>query len=188
VIGKRVVAARKNWQWSGPAPRTVDFHLVSASNRDLPAPLPDGEFREDLYHRIRGFDIRVPALHERREDIPLVRHFASIEVMVNGIEPPTFSNETIAALMDHRWPGNVRELRSAISFAVPHSTRGVVRRRDLPPEIANASASPRRPDPRHEIVEALEQSGGNRSRAARNLGISRAAFYRRLRQLGIERQ
>lgn len=195
----RVLESKEVVRVGESQPRAVDFRLVSASNRDLPELLQQGQFREDLYYRIRGFDIRVPALRERREDIPLLlRHFAHIDAMVNGTEPPTFSNETVAALMDHRWPGNVRELRSAVSFAVPHSTRGVVRRRDLPPEIASAStasesaaatpASPLRPDPRREIVTALEQAGGNRSLAARNLGISRATFYRRLRQLGIDQK
>lgn len=194
----RVLESKEVVRVGESQPRAVDFRLVSASNRDLPALIQQGQFREDLYYRIRGFDIRVSALRERREDIPLLlRHFAHIDAMVNGTEPPTFSNETMAVLMDHRWPGNVRELRSAVSFAVPHSTRGVVRRRDLPPEIASAltfattpaaAAEPARADPRSEVLQALEAAGGNRSLAARNLGISRATFYRRLRQLGIDQK
>jgi len=176
--------------------RKVDFRLVSASNKNLPELVKEGLFREDLYYRIRGFDIHVPALRERREDIPfLLQHFAQVDAMLIKAEPPVFTNDTIAVLMDHPWPGNVRELRSAVSFAVPHSARGVVRRRDLPPEIATAAPASVTPgaqsrrvrsDPKREIMQALKEMGGNRSRAAKHLGISRATFYRRLQQLGID--
>lgn len=170
--------------------RTVDFRLVSASNRDLQAMIKAGQFREDLYYRIRGLEIHLPTLRERREDIPfLLRHFAHVDAMLVDAEPPGFTNDTIAMLMDHLWPGNVRELRSAVSFAVLHSTRGMVRRRDLPPEISTAApAAPARTrrrsaDPNQAILQALKETAGNRSEAARLLGISRATFYRRLQEL-----
>jgi transcriptional regulator with PAS, ATPase and Fis domain len=173
--------------------RAVDFRLVSASNRNLREMITAGEFREDLYYRLRGLEIPLPALRERREDIPfLLRHFAHIDAMLVDAEPPTFTNDTIAMLMDHSWPGNVRELRSAVSFAVLHSMRGTVRRRDLPPEIATArptsAARTHRPqaDHRQAIKAALAETQGNRSEAARLLGISRATLYRRLQQLGLD--
>jgi len=176
-------------------PRSVDFHLVSASNRNLPELIKAGGFREDLYYRIRGLDIHIPPLRERREDIPfLLRHFAHIDAMLIKAEPPVFTDDTIATLMEHPWPGNVRELRSTVSFAVLHSARGTVRRRDLPPEIATARSAPTvqpkqaRSDPKQEILQALEEAGGNRSLAARQLGISRATFYRRLQQLGLDKK
>jgi len=174
-------------------PRSVDFRLVSASNRDLPELSKEGRFREDLYYRVRGLDIHIPALRERREDIPfLLNHFARIDAMLIKAEPPSFTNDTIAMLMRHPWPGNVRELRSTVSFSVLHSTRGMVRRRDLPPEIATALPDPTTKskriasDPRQEIVQALEGANGNRSLAAQHLGISRATFYRRLLKFGLD--
>ena len=174
-------------------PRRVDFRLVSASNRNLPELVKEGRFREDLYYRVRGLDIHIPALRERREDIPfLLRHFANIDAMLIKAEPPSFTNDTIAMLMEHPWPGNVRELRSTVSFAVLHSTRGMVRRRDLPPEVATAQTVPAtqgkrtRSDPKDEILQALEEAKGNRSLAAQYLGISRATFYRRLQKFGLD--
>ncbi|MGI9331327.1 MAG: sigma-54-dependent Fis family transcriptional regulator, partial [Gammaproteobacteria bacterium] len=189
----RVLETKEVVRLGESTPRAVDFRLISATNRTLREMIDAGEFREDLYYRIRGLEIQLPALRERREDIPfLLRHFAHVDAMLVDAEPPTFTNDTIAMLMDHHWPGNVRELRSAVSFAVLHSTRGTVRRRDLPPEIATARPTPaartRRPqsDPRQAIKAALAETQGNRSEAARLLGISRATLYRRLQQLGLE--
>ena len=181
-------------------PRSVDFRLVSASNRDLQQLIKDGLFREDLFYRIRGLDIRMPPLRKRREDIPLLlEHFARIDALANHTEPPHFTNNAIAVLMRYPWPGNVRQLRSTVSFAVLHSGRSTIRLADLPPEITAepiATAEPEVPskptrlnpphsDPKQEILWALEEAQGNRSQAAKLLGISRATFYRRMQQLGI---
>jgi transcriptional regulator with PAS, ATPase and Fis domain len=181
-------------------PRSVDFRLVSASNRDLQQLIKEGRFREDLFYRIRGLDIRMPPLRKRREDIPLLlEHFARIDALANHTEPPRFTNNAIAVLMRYPWPGNVRQLRSTVSFAVLHSGRSTIRLADLPPEITAeqmATDSPEVPstparlnpphsDPKQEILGALEEAQGNRSQAAKLLGISRATFYRRMQQLGI---
>lgn len=181
-------------------PRSVDFRLVSASNRDLQQLIKEGLFREDLFYRIRGLDIRMPPLRKRREDIPLLLdHFARIDALTNHTEPPRFTNNAIAVLMRYPWPGNVRQLRSTVSFAVIHSGRSTIRLADLPPEIATepmAAAEPVTPstptrlnphtDPKQEILWALEEAQGNRSKAAKLLGISRATFYRRMQQLNIK--
>jgi transcriptional regulator with PAS, ATPase and Fis domain len=182
-------------------PRSVDFRLVSASNRDLEQLIREGRFREDLFYRIRGLDIRMPPLRKRREDIPLLlEHFASIDALMNHTEPPRFTNNAIAVLMRYPWPGNVRQLRSVVSFAVLHSGRSTIRLADLPPEISAeqmANTEPQPPsspvtlkpahaDPKQEILWALEQAQGNRSQAAKLLEISRATFYRRMQQLGID--
>jgi transcriptional regulator of acetoin/glycerol metabolism len=183
-------------------PRPVDFRLLSASNKDLKQLVADGRFREDLYYRIRGLDIRMPPLRERREDIPLLaEHFARIDSLVKRSEPPRFTKDATVALMRHPWPGNVRELRSAVSFAVLQSSRGIVRFADLPPEIilggrqpppapaaAASSNGPRAETTKQTVLNALKEAKGNRSRAAKLLGISRATFYRRLRQVGIGRE
>jgi transcriptional regulator with PAS, ATPase and Fis domain len=191
----RVLDTKKVVRLGDSKSQDVDFRLVSASNLNLAELIKAGRFREDLYYRIRGLDIHVPALRERREDIPLLlNHFAQIDAMLIKEPPPKFTNETIAMLMKHPWPGNVRELRSAVSFSVLHSARGMVRRRDLPPEIAMAQPAPTpqkkyvRSDPRQEVLQALEDANGNRTLAAQQLGISRATFYRRLKQYGLDGQ
>jgi DNA-binding NtrC family response regulator len=181
-------------------PRSVDFRLVSASNRDLQQLIKEGRFREDLFYRIRGLDIRMPPLRKRREDIPLLlEHFARIDALTHHVEAPRFTNNAIAMLMRYPWPGNVRQLRSTVSFAVLHSGWGTIRLADLPPEItaeATAIAEPILPakpaglhpphaDPKQEILWALEEAQDNRSQAAKLLGISRATLYRRMQQLGI---
>ena len=113
--------------------RAVDFRLLSASNQDLAELIGARRFREDLYYRLHGLEIRLPALRERPEDIPLlVHHFARTEALLMNNRPPEFSSNLMADLVRHPWPGNVRELRSAVSFAVLHCARGMVRRRDLP--------------------------------------------------------
>jgi len=183
-------------------PRSVDFRLVSASNRDLQQLIKDGLFREDLFYRIRGLDIRMPPLRKRREDIPLLlEHFAHIDALANNTQPPRFTNNAIAVLMRYPWPGNVRQLRSVVSFAVLHSGRNTIRLADLPPEITAepiATAVPEIPskptrltsshsDPKEEILWALEEAQGNRSQAAKLLDISRATFYRRMQQLDIKK-
>ena len=182
-------------------PRSVDFRLVSASNRDLPQLIKEGLFREDLFYRIRGLDIRMPPLRKRREDIPLLlEHFTRIDALANHAEPPRFTNNAIAVLMRYPWPGNVRQLRSAVNFAALHSGRSTIKLTDLPPEITSepvAEAEPASPseptrlnqphsDPKQEMLWALEEAQGNRSQAAKLLGVSRATFYRRMQQLGIK--
>ena len=184
-------------------PRSVDFRLVSASNRDLQQLIKGGLFREDLFYRIRGLDIRMPPLRKRREDIPLLLdHFARIDALINHAEPPRFTNNAIAVLMRYPWPGNLRQLRSTVSFAVLHSGGGTIGLADLPPEITAepmaitepeipskpARLNPPNSDPKQEILWALEEAQGNRSQAAKLLGISRATFYRRMQQLGLKHE
>ncbi|MGI9290062.1 MAG: sigma-54-dependent Fis family transcriptional regulator [Gammaproteobacteria bacterium] len=174
-------------------PRQVDFRLISASNKNLKKLVAEGLFREDLYYRIRGLDIRMPALREHREDIPLLlEHFARIDALLNKTETPRFSANASAALMRHPWPGNVRELRSTVSYAVMLCTRGVVRLNDLPPEITGEPADgatrtkvSNHDDPREALQQALQAANGNRTQAAKLLGISRATLYRRMQQLGL---
>ncbi|UCC84252.1 MAG: sigma 54-interacting transcriptional regulator [Gemmatimonadota bacterium] len=174
-------------------PRRVDVRVVAATHRDLRARVDEQLFREDLYYRVRGFVISLPALLERREDIPLlIRHFLERASAAAGKPVPEVSDEAMRRLLDCAWPGNVRELRSALEFALVHCKGGVLRSDDLPPETrtpgATAPTEPSAPpgaDQRDRILWALEQTGGNRSKAAQLLGISRATFYRRLAELDI---
>jgi len=195
----RVLDSKEVVRLGESQPRRVDFRLVSASNKDLQQLMAEGLFREDLFYRIRGLDIRMPPLRHRREDIPLLlNHFAAIDAMITGTEPAHFTNNAIATLMRYRWPGNVRQLRSAVSYAVLHSSRDTLRLTDLPPEItadstpakhaansSNGIDAPARLSPKEELLKALEVAEGNRSQAAKILGISRATLYRRLERHGI---
>jgi transcriptional regulator with PAS, ATPase and Fis domain len=176
----------------------VDVRLVSASHRDLRALVADGRMREDFYYRIKVFEIDMPALRDRREDIPaLANHFASELGAAAGKPSVALSSEALRALLAHRWPGNVRELRNAIEHALVTMVAGTIQLDDLPIEVRGPrEARTTIPDParrsaavagspREQIEEALRQSGGNRAEAARILGIGRVTLWKRMRRLGM---
>jgi two-component system response regulator HydG len=184
----------------------VDVRLVSASHRDLRALVADGRMREDFYYRIKVFAIDLPALRDRREDIPaLANHFAAELGQAAGKPRVVISAEALRALLAHRWPGNVRELRNAIEHALVTVAASTIQLKDLPLEVrdtrdarapgpdaaiahragapAATAASP--PGMRERIEQALRQSGGNRAEAARILGIGRVTLWKRMRRLGM---
>ncbi len=165
--------------------RKVDVRIVSATNADLAAEVEAGRFRQDLLFRLNTIEIVLPPLRDRREDIPLLaRHFLAQHTQryrkgVTGFEPAA-----LQMLMDHRWPGNVRELDHAIERAVLMSQTTVIRAADLGLRVEAVSAG-RLEDMSLEDVEAflIRKSMaryGNVSHAARALGLSRSALYRRL--------
>ncbi len=179
-------------------PRSVDVRIVAATNRDLAAMTAEGTFREDLYYRLRVVGLRVPPLRQRREDIPdLVAHFVQrfsrkYDRAIRGC-----SGEAMALLTAHDWPGNVRQLEHAIehAFVVTPAGADLLEAASLPPEVRDGdgepAAEPSRPAPaggdrRKRTVGALEAAGGNKARAARMLGITRAGLYKRLKRLGID--
>jgi two-component system response regulator HydG len=176
----------------------VEVRLVSASHRDLRALVADGRMREDFYYRIKVFEIDMPALRDRREDIPaLANHFASELGAATGKPNVAISSDALRALLAHRWPGNVRELRNAIEHALVTVAAGTIQLGDLPIEVRGPRDArttipepARRPaaagaSPREQIEEALRQSGGNRAEAARILGIGRVTLWKRMRRLGM---
>ncbi len=159
--------------------RTARVRVVSATNADLPQMIREGTFREDLYYRLNLIEIRLPPLAERREDIPeLAAHFLGNEHQLG--------DDAMVALMQHGWPGNVRELRNCIERARLLACSGTLHAADLdlpPPSRANGHAE--EPD-RDAIEAALGNAGGNISRAAQALGLSRQALYRRMERLGLK--
>jgi len=182
----------------GKSPVQFDTRILSATNRDLEAAIADGSFREDLYYRINVARIQIPPLRERPEDIPLlVEHFLARlaeEDKERGklqIEPAAL--ERLGA---HRWPGNVRELQHRILRMVTYSKRSTLTVRDVeryaelpdaagpdvPPETAMESLEELE---RRQIVRALEQAGGNKTRAAHVLGINRATLFRKLKRFEL---
>jgi DNA-binding NtrC family response regulator len=171
--------------------RRVSVRLVSATNADLPAGVTAGRFREDLLFRINTVEIHLPPLRERRADIvPLAalflqRHAQRYGRKLDGLDP-----ETLSALLAHPWPGNVRELDHAIERAVLMARGPLVRPEDIglrSPDAAGASLEDMTLDvaEREIIRRALRRQGGNVSEAARALGISRSALYRRLERHGL---
>ena len=187
--------------------RTLDIRFVCATNRFLPDEIDAGRFRRDLYYRINGVTITVPPLGERPGEIgALARAFAARPR--GDSSPTTLGDDVLAALAQHTWPGNIRELRNTIERALVLVGGGRVRpehitldstppRRTPGPTIPIERTSPQPDDPslatavaeveRRRILEALERCGGNQTRAARMLGISRNTLLTRLDDYGLPR-
>jgi len=188
----RVLQEREIVRLGETRPRKIDVRLLAATHRSLSDEVTKGNFRADLFYRIRVARIALPALRERREDIPLLAASFLAQFSATGGKRVTeLSHEAVRLLIDHPWPGNVRELRSAIEFAVIRCRGAVIQPDDLPPEIVEpadfASSIPGDPlsDEKARFLDALNRSRGNRALAARLLGISRATLYRRLADLNI---
>jgi len=178
--------------------RVVSVRFLSATNHEPESMLRSGTLREDLYHRLRGLEIRLPLLRERRQDIlPLARHFLDA-----GAD--RLSSEALAALGEYSWPGNVRQLRNSLRAAQALSGGGTIERRHLnlphvsapgpvgpphPPEAqvgtGDAAAGTIRNAEREIILRALDSCRGHRGQAAHALGIHRSTLRRKLREFGI---
>ncbi len=178
----------------------VDVRVVVATHRDLETLARDGKFRQDLFHRIYVFPLRLPTLRERLEDIPaLVEHFAAQVSATNGWKPMPFTADAIAALQQHAWPGNIRELRNAVerlmllatanevtsetvALALPASAAG--------PESALAGAGPLaervRAFEKQTILSELKRNHNQISNTARALGLERSHLYKKAEQVGID--
>ena len=188
----RVLQEREIVRLGETRPRKIDVRLLASTHRSLSDEVSKGNFRQDLFYRIRVARIAVPALRERREDIPLLAASFLAQFSAAGAKQVTeLSHDVVRLLMDHAWPGNVRELRSAIEFAVIRCAGAVIQPDDLPPEIVKPAdfvgSIPGDPlsDEKARFLDALSRSRGNRALAARLLGISRATLYRRLADLNI---
>jgi DNA-binding NtrC family response regulator len=159
--------------------RNAQVRIITATNADLPVLIREGRFREDLYYRLNVIDIAVPALADRPADIlPLARHFLG-----QGLQ---LSEDAAAVLLAHDWPGNVRELRNSIERVKLLARESIVTAADLNLPAA-ARAAPRETEHfSKEVLEAsLREAGGNISRAAQSLGLSRQALYRRLERFNL---
>jgi DNA-binding NtrC family response regulator len=184
-------------------PRKVDVRVIAATHRDLPAMVKRGEFREDLYYRLRVLPLEVPALREHREDIPLLASKLLGDLTQRYRRPDlTLSAEAMAALEAYDWPGNVRHLFNALEYAVVQAEGTTIRPRDLLREVVAGASSPAESAgpgaalthyyqptvdasaERALIMKVLEESGGNKAQAARRLGMSRTTLWKRLSQPG----
>jgi transcriptional regulator with PAS, ATPase and Fis domain len=171
--------------------RTVhsDFRLVSATHKPLKEMVAAGTFRQDLYYRISAFPIRLPALRERSDDLPLL-----IDSLLQRLAPgavPRVAPQALERLSLYAYPGNIRELRNILERARLFSDDGVIRVEDLPEELRAGSAAPATPVRRRankdleQLAHALEVFEGSRSELAKALGLSERTLYRRLKALGI---
>jgi DNA-binding NtrC family response regulator len=171
--------------------RQADVRILSATNSLLEAEVDAGRFRQDLYFRLRTVEIHLPPLRDRREDIPsLASHFLTAHAARYRKPITGFDEAAMKTLLSHAWPGNVRELDHAIEGAVLMAIGSTIRAAELG-LAAPASRAPRIEDMSLEEVEtllirkALARYGGNVSRAAEALGLSRSALYRRIQRYGI---
>ena len=180
-------------------PLKVNVRLISATNRDLSDAIAAGTFRQDLYHRLKVVTIKLPALRERKEDIPLlIDHFlkiftASHEKSIRGYTP------TVRRILtNYTWPGNVRELRNVVESMVVIDSDGMLDVDDVPDDLAGAITPI--PDDgqldglvgrsmldieKHFIAETLRASGGNREEAAKTLGIGERTLYRKIKEYNL---
>ena len=173
----------------------VDVRVIAATNRDLEREVREGNFREDLYYRLAVIPLTLPPLRERREDIPLlIEHFLQRYNSRLG-KQIRFSKEAVEALMEYPFPGNVRELENIVERMVTLCESDRVKKEDLPPHVLKkgrekeSSAQPltkvAQEAEREYIIRVLRQTGGNRSRTAEILGISRKTLWEKMRQYGI---
>lgn len=181
--------------------RRVDFRVVAATNADLPKMVASREFREDLFYRINLITVNIPPLRERTEDIPLLaEHFARMAASANGLPAPEFSAEALGLLTRLPYPGNIRELRNRVERAIVMHCGGDALRLRLEAAdfddgtmecvVGNAAEEPLsvlEDMERRKIETVLEAAGGNVSRAAVALGVTRQSLYRKITKYGIGR-
>ena len=194
----RVLQEHEFQRVGGTATLRADVRLIAATNRDLPRAVADGTFREDLFYRLNVFSVHLPPLRERGDDVLLLaRHFVREIGERLGKSEPRLNPEAQDALLAYRWPGNTRELENAIERALilaegnlltaAHlGLGGAGERRPSGQASENAiEPAPLAEMERRAILAALEQTHGNKTRAAALLGITRTQLHTRLKRFGI---
>ncbi|MGW8220725.1 MAG: sigma-54 interaction domain-containing protein [Syntrophobacteria bacterium] len=164
---------------------SVDVRVISAANRDLKREVEKKNFREDLYYRLNVVPIELPPLRARKNDIPLLAEEFLRQASEQGQKTAGLSKKALSMMMDYLWPGNVRELQNALHHALVKCKGRLIRPEDLPMELQSRRSSRRGPTRKlnREMVQAaLDQTGGNKAKAARHLGVGRATLYRFLEE------
>ncbi len=195
----RVLQEREFERVGGNKTIHTDVRVIAATNRDLKDMVKQGKFREDLYYRLNVVSIRMPALRERPDDIPLLAtHFATKFAARTGHQIEGISPEALRYLLQYAWPGNVRELENALERAVVLSSGGTLYPEDLPEnvletappaEVANGSFHGELQGTKKQmVVRALDQSKGNVTEAAKILGVHPNYLHRLMNNLGIEKK
>jgi two-component system response regulator HydG len=178
----------------------INVRILAATNRDLEQAVTQGSFRRDLYFRLNVLSLRIPALRERRQDVPLlVEHFMERMMRASGLEK-TLTDEAMKALLAYDWPGNVRELENCLERSYAFSSGPLIHTTDLPPEIANVPVPessngngnghgkiiPIAELEKQTILQALTELNGDKLQAARLLGIGKTTLYRKLKEFGAQ--
>jgi transcriptional regulator with PAS, ATPase and Fis domain len=187
----RVLDGSPFYRLGGHRKITVDVRIIAATNQDLDAAVAAGRFRQDLFHRLGQFQLRVPPLRERPEDIvALAEHFLSLKNPGSAFAP-----DAVSALLSHSWPGNVRELRNLVARVAVESKHPEIHKSQITGAMSGNPVAQRQAasmpvgnlDSMEEqmIIRALERSGGHRSQAAEQLGISRRTLSRKLKEYNI---
>ncbi len=183
--------------------RTIkaDFRVIAATNRKIPQALSENRLRSDLYYRLNTFQIEIPPLRERKEDIPpLVAAFVKQFAKQLGKPEPEITPEAFQKLLDYAWPGNVRELQNTVEYAVVLARQTGIGIKELPAEVQLPTALQQNGRPavprdgvqtlddveRNAIIQALAQSHGNKKKAAQLLGIQRPTLYNKIKRYAIE--
>lgn len=177
-------------------PVHINVRIITGTNRNLKELVDTGRFREDLFYRINVIPITIPALRERRNDIPLLAEsfFRKIRLK-NDKNVNSISNPAMEALMHYSWPGNVRELKSALEYAFVTCNGSTIEPHHLPPDVfqydtrmlkEQVPKANRDEIQKRRLIDALEQTGGNQSKAARILGVSRITVWNRMKKYGIK--
>ena len=191
----RALEERQIERVGGDTPVDVDSRLIAATNRDLKGMVDEGDFREDLFYRLYVVVITLPPLRDRKDDVLLLlNHFLAVFNEENGKQIEGFTPAAYEALARYDWPGNIRELRNLVERMVVLSRDNVLDMKDLPvPVCEMARGGEVILDPeltvdemeKRMVIQALEKTGGNRTKAAEKLGISRRTLHRKLNQYGI---
>lgn len=187
----RVIEEKKVERLGSNGEVAVDFRLVCSTNRDLEECVRKGRFRKALYYRINVIKIMTPPLRERAEDIPLLAAEFLHQFCLRENKAVTVSDKAMGILRDYHWPGNIRQLRNVMERAVVLARGNVITPGELPGELRShlrtsrnlSSSSTLRQMEMRAVRDALRWSEGNKSRAAKMLGISRKAFYKRLNEI-----
>ncbi|MDD4590870.1 MAG: sigma-54 dependent transcriptional regulator [Parabacteroides sp.] len=171
----------------------IDVRLISATNENLRMAIDRGEFREDLYHRINEFTIRIPDLKDRKEDLMIFANGfleqANRELQKNVIG---FDNETVGIFESYAWPGNLRQMKNAIKYATLLATDRYITRNELPEELTDNNPTPVNIHLKNEtyerdlITKALHESSNNKTKAAQLLGIDRKTLYNKMKAFHLE--
>ena len=172
----------------------VDVRVIACTNQNLKEKVRRGEFREDLYYRLKVVELKIPPLRERKDDIPLlVEHFKERYAKKFSIVIPGIANEVLRTLMDYAWPGNVRELEHSMERAAVLCRGQIITRDVLPPElkesitVKRSTSQPATTEEPEQILKALDKTDWNKAKAARLLHISRNTLYRKMRKHGLVR-
>ena len=179
-------------------PISVDVRVISATNKNLEMLIEQGHFRKDLFFRINVFPINCPPLRDHREDIPMiVQYFIRENNAKTGKKISELTPEAMKVLTQYAWPGNVRELRNAVEYGFVLCAGGAIDVHHLPPRIISRPTKNRveetlgtpagsRRDMREELIGVLRRTGGNQSKAARLLDVSRVTIWKRMKKYGID--